>query len=67
MVEVLLRNWSHKSKAKGEKKISIKIANLSKKYEAKEIIYKTHWESESHYQIKRIIIETKKILMRLSG
>ena len=60
---MLLRNWSQKSRAKGDKEKEVETNWLiyPKKYEVIEIIYKAHWGSGSHRQIKRTIVEIKKL------
>ena len=61
MVEVLLRNWNHKSKAKGDKSVESNWLIYPKKVWSKDIVYKTYWGSGSHLQIKSTIKNTKKI------
>ena len=60
-IEVLLRDWSHKSRTKGDKEEEEAIWIIySIKYEAKEIIFKAHWGWESHLQIKSTVEKIKK-------
>ena len=59
---MLLRNWRHKSRTKDYKEEEEAIWLIyPKKHEAKELIYKVHWGSESHFHIKRTVEEIKKL------
>ena len=61
-IEVLLRNWSHKSRTKDYKEEEEAMWLIyPKKHEAKELIYKAHWGSGSHLHIKRTVEEIKKL------